>query len=88
MREPFPELFHLELSLGDKFDVMVPVLPDSFLGGLQELFDSHPGLPKLLSSATLSLWDFPHSWYFSPEMMVTALSMLTSLTYFRLQRGQ
>ena len=37
MREPFPELFYLELSLGDKFDVMVPVLPDSFLGGLQEL---------------------------------------------------
>ena len=66
------------------------VLPDSFLGGsaphLQDLyFDGipFPGLPKLLLSAThltdLRLFDIPHSGYFSPEAMATALSTLTSL---------
>jgi hypothetical protein len=42
-----------------------------------------PGLPKLFLSAThlvtLLLCDIPHSGYFSPEAMVTALSSFTSL---------
>jgi hypothetical protein len=42
-----------------------------------------PGLPNLLLSAThlvkLNLEDVPHSGYFSPEAMVTALAVLTSL---------
>jgi hypothetical protein len=68
---------------------MVP-LSDSFLGGsaprLRFLgLDRIPylGLPKLLLSAThlvyLHLWNIPHSGYISPEVMVTALSTLTSL---------
>jgi hypothetical protein len=85
MQKPFPELTRLELwSYGDV------VLPDSFLGGsaprLQFLdFDGIPflGLPKLLLSAThlvnLRLYNIPHSGYFSPEAMVTALSKLTNL---------
>jgi hypothetical protein len=47
-----------------------------------------PGLPKLLLSATnlveLQLWDIPHSGYFSPEEIVTALSTLTRLKSLQL----
>jgi hypothetical protein len=86
MQEPFPELTSLELTSY----VPVTVLPDSFLGGsaprIRFLLLNHipfPGLPKLLLSAThlvrLTLWNIPHSGYFSPEAMVTALSVLTSL---------
>jgi hypothetical protein len=94
MQEPFPELTHLELSSYD--ETPVAVLPNSFLGGsaprLRELYFSGitvPGLPKLLLSAThlviLSLDFIPHSGYFSPEAMVTALSTLTSLSYLLLR---
>jgi hypothetical protein len=90
MQAPFPELTNLHLrSYGEV------VLPDSFLGGsgprLRELsLDGipYPGLPKLLLSAThivdLHLRDIPHSGYFSPEAMGTALSTLTSLGYLSL----
>ena len=44
---------------------------------------SFPGLPKLLSSAThldyLNLDKIPHSGYFSPEALLTALSVCTNL---------
>jgi hypothetical protein len=65
-------------------------LPDSFLGGsaprLEVLWLDRipfPGLPKLLLSTTnlvtLELGNIPHSGYFSPEAIVTALSTLTRL---------
>ena len=88
MEVPFPKLIHLYLSFeGLSY---APVLPDSFLGGstphlryLAFNFIPFPGLPKLLLSSIhlvgLCLRDIPHSGYFSPEAMVTCLSMLTSL---------
>ena len=87
MQFPFPELTHLILGSEDK---MVPVLPDSFLGGsapnlLALAFQgiSFPGLPRLLLSATrltvLRLDTIPHSEYFPPEAMVTALLSLIDL---------
>jgi hypothetical protein len=88
MQKPFPELRHLTLWPRD--DETVSVFPDSFLGGsaprLEDLWFVGipiPGLPKLLLSAThldiLRLEDIPHSGYFSPEAIVTALSTLTRL---------
>jgi hypothetical protein len=93
MQVPFPELTDLVLSSEDG---MVPVLPDSFLGGsaphLQFLFlirISFPALSKLLLSTThlvtLHHMDIPHSGYISPEAMVTALSTLTSLERLSLE---
>jgi hypothetical protein len=87
MQKSFPELTSLVFWSQDK---MSPVLPDSFLGGsaphLRHLSLNRipfPGLPKLLLSATnldyLSLRDIPHSGYFSPDVMATALSTLTNL---------
>jgi F-box-like len=88
MEVPFPELIRLFLSFRDLSHA--PVLPDSFLGGstphlryLAFNFIPFPGLPKLLLASIhlvgLYLHDIPHSGYFSPEAMVTCLSMLTSL---------
>ena len=93
MKKPFPELTHLKLHLyNEPFSVppLLPVLPYSCLGGSAPLLrvlslDGIPfiGLPRLLLSAThlvcLYLGRIPHSGYFSPEAMVTALSTLTSL---------
>ncbi len=87
MQVPFPELTDLTLSSRSE---TAPFLPDSFLGGSAPRLRSlklnavpFPGLPNLLLSAThlvtLSLSRIPHSGYFSPEAMVTCLSVLTSL---------
>ena len=97
MQEPFPELTYLAFCPNHE---MVPVLPDSFLGGsaqrLQTLrldFIQFSGLPRLLLSAThlvaLSLWNIPPSGYLSlaPEAMLPALSTLTSLRQLILQFG-
>jgi hypothetical protein len=85
MQVPFPDLTRLDLwAIGEV------VLPDSFLGGsapsLRHLWlnaISFLGLPKLLLSAThlvhLYLERIPHSGYFSPKAMGTALSALTRL---------
>jgi hypothetical protein len=93
MRVPFPELTELELSsIGET----LPVIPDSFLGGSAPRlrhFELHgipfPGLPKPLLSAThlvrLMLFRIPHSGYFSPEAMVTPLSVLSNLDTLILQ---
>ena len=89
LQQPFPALTFLQIVCQYRKE-NVPVVPASFLGGsapaLQTLSLQHipfPGLPKLLLSAIhlvdLSLWDIPHSGYFSPEAMVTALSVLTRL---------
>ena len=86
MQEPFPELAHLQL----RCDNTDQVVPDFFLGGsaprlrfLQLDAVPFPGLPKLLLSTThlvsLHLSDIPHSGYFSPEALVTALSLITNL---------
>ena len=93
MQEPFPELTHLMLSSNEE---TVSVIPDSFLGGsaprLRILYFGgipFPGLPKLLLTAThlvyLSLFDIPDSGYFSPEAMVTSLSMLIGLESLSLE---
>ena len=82
MGVPFPELVFLLLASDE---TMVPVLPDSILGGsapdLQVLILNgipFPGLPKLLLSTTnlfiLRLGDIPHSGYPSPEAIVAALA--------------
>ena len=87
MQELFPELTDLVL-ISDT--TMIPPLPDSFLGGsaprLRNLLlvrVPFPGLPKLLLSAThlvnIRLYGVPHSGFFSPEALVTALSSSTSL---------
>ena len=92
MQGPFPELTHLTLRSSGT----VPALPDLFLGGsVPRLQILHfrgipfPGLPNLLLSAPhlfdLSLYDIPHSGYFSPEAMAAALSTLTSLRTLRLE---
>jgi hypothetical protein len=89
LQDPFPGLTSLRLESHDK----TIIVPDSILGGSSpslrflKLFRIHfPGLPKLLLSAThlvgLILSDIPHSGYFSPDVMVTILSTLTSLDNF------
>jgi len=86
MQKPFPELTHLDVWVCDA----VPVLPDSFLGGSAPRLRtlalhgvSFPSIPKLLLSAndlvTLHLEDIPHSGYFSPDAMATALTAMTRL---------
>ena len=93
MQQPFPALIRLHVGFGDDVDETTPVIPASFLGGstprLQTLNLMHipfPGLPKLLLSAThlvhLFLHRIPHSGYFSPEAIVTSLSVLTGLKFF------
>ena len=87
MQVPFPELTLLVLSSNGETG---SALPDSFLGGSAPRLEvlslkgiPFPGLQKLLLSATnlveLFLYDIPHSGYFSPEAIVTALSTLTRL---------
>jgi hypothetical protein len=92
MQEPFPTLTYLDLWSYEETSL---VLPNSFLGGsasrLQVLWLNRipfPGLPNLLLSTTrlvdLHLREIPHSGYFSPKTMLTALSVLTSLRSLRL----
>jgi len=87
MQKSFPELTHLEVSVRSG---MVPVLPDSFLGGsaprLRELWLTRfpfPSMPKLLLSANglvkLFLWDIPDSGYISPDAVATSLTAMTRL---------
>ena len=87
LQQPFPGLAYLLFAFRNE---TAPVVPASFLGGYTPSLRSlsldripFPGLPKLLLSATqlvrLHLRGIPHSGYFSPEAMVTALSVLTRL---------
>jgi hypothetical protein len=87
LQKPFPELTFLLFASCIR---TTRVVPGSFLGGsapaLQTLDLDHipfPGILNLLRSAThlvnLHLLKIPHSGYFSPEAMVTALSVLTRL---------
>ena len=96
MQQPFPELTRLLLHSRGIAGEVVPVVPDSFLGGsAPRLRHLHldcipfPGLPNLLLSATflvdVALHNIPHSGYFPPDTMVTALSSLTSLESLLLQ---
>jgi hypothetical protein len=97
MQQPFPELTCLMFSLyppdlqpREERLAVIPVIPDSFLGGsaprLQELTlirIPFPGLPILLLSAAhltrLWLFDIPHLGYIPPEAMAACLSGLTRL---------
>jgi len=92
IQKPFPELRHLRVWTSD----VVPVLPDSFLGGsaprLRTLDLGHvsfPSIPKFLLSAnalvTLFLWRIPNSGYFSPDALATSLTVMTRLEYLCLQ---
>jgi len=92
MQKPFPELTYLDVSTYS----VVPVLPDSFLGGsaprLRELSLEcipFPSIPKLLLSSNglvrLSLWNIPVSGYFSPDAIATALTVMTRLEFLRLR---
>jgi F-box-like len=94
MQKSFPELTHLAVWAHE----VAPVLPDSFLGGSAPRLRSleleripFPSIPKLLLSATglvrLALWDIPHSGYFSPDEMATALTVMTSLESLHLRFG-
>ena len=87
MQQPFPALKCLELGSSE---LTAPVVPTSLLGGSTPSLEalslhsiSFPGLPNLLLSAThlvhLTLFKIPHSGYFSPEAIVTCLSILTCL---------
>ena len=87
LQQPFPALTTLMLAFYTETALVVPA---SFLGGsapdLQTLSLDRipfPGLPNLLLTAThlvhLQLHRIPYSGYISPEAMVTALAVLTSL---------
>ncbi|KAN0136488.1 hypothetical protein V8E53_005856 [Lactarius tabidus] len=89
MQEPFPELTHLILWMHFRAND-VPVLPSEFLGRsaphLQKIeLDGipFPALPTLLLSTsdlvTLHLLNIPQTGYISPDRMVAALDLLTSL---------
>ena len=89
LQQPFPALTRLEFLSQFLYEA-APVVPASFLDGsvpaLQILWldgTPFPGIPNFLLSAThlvyLSLTNIPHSGYFSPEAMVTALSVLARL---------
>lgn len=95
MQEPFPLLTSLNLSLYGRI-ASSTLIPDSFLGGsvphlryLSMENVSFPALPALLLSATnlvtLSVQNVPHSGYFSPEAVVTFLSLMTKLECLKLR---
>ncbi|KAI9510208.1 hypothetical protein F5148DRAFT_623765 [Russula earlei] len=87
MEKPFPELTSLHIWVeGDT----ATSVPDPFLGGSAPLLQylwlescSFPGIPKLLSTShhlcCLTLLDIPDSGYFSPQALVTALSVTSRL---------
>jgi hypothetical protein len=90
MQEHFPALMHLTFGFGDDYGGRAPALPDGFLGGSAPRLQSlelesipFPALPKLLLSATdlvrLTLRNIPHSGYFSPERIVTCLTVMANL---------
>jgi hypothetical protein len=96
MQVPFPALTNLKLSFSEWGIEAVPVLPDLLLGRSAPLLQhleldglSFPGLPNLLLSTTglvsLELRGIPHSWYISPDAMVTHLSALTRLCSLTLE---
>jgi hypothetical protein len=97
--EPLLALIELQLASFEAFegpeDILVPTLPDSFLGGsvprlrsLNLFGVSFPGIGKLLLSTrdlvTLTLQSIPPSGFISPAEMVAILSTLTRLKSFRL----
>jgi hypothetical protein len=86
MREPFPILSHLEISQYNAGGV----LPSTFLGGstpclrVIHVYDiAFPVLPRLHLSVktvtSLGLIGIPNDGYFSPETIVTSVSMLIQL---------
>ncbi|KAH9954659.1 hypothetical protein BC827DRAFT_1386711 [Russula dissimulans] len=91
MQKPFPELTLLYVWTTH----VVPVLPESFLGGSAPRLRSlvldkipFPSIPKLVLSANglvrLSLWYIPDSGYFSPDALATSLTVMTRLEFLRL----
>jgi hypothetical protein len=80
MQVPFPAPMRLKF-------LPEPIAPDSFLGG-SALHPRSLGLPNLPLSASdlvrLTLRHIPHSFYISPEAMVTCLTTLTKLEFLGL----
>ncbi|KAH9170324.1 hypothetical protein EDB89DRAFT_1326499 [Lactarius sanguifluus] len=94
MQEPFPVLTHLLLEPGTY--MIIPVFPDTFLGGfaprLQTIYMSRipfPAAPTLLSSARdlvdVVLRNIPPAGYIPPEAMVASLAALPRLESFTFQ---
>jgi len=92
MQKPFPQLTHLEVWV---YRGVVPILPDSFLGGSAPCLQTlrlrsipFPIMPKLLLSVNglveLSLRDIPDSGYISPDVIATALTVMTRLETLQL----
>ncbi|KAH9159553.1 hypothetical protein EDB89DRAFT_1116560 [Lactarius sanguifluus] len=90
MQGPFPALTHLRLE-SEKY-VIVPPLPDTFLGGSAPRLRtfhisgiSFPAVPPLLSSAHdliyVHLRNIPLAGYIPPEKMVASLAALPRLKY-------
>jgi len=92
MKYPFPALASLRLSSesGDNDDGWLPVLPDSFLGGIAPrlrlldlrgilLLDPQNYFFSAKDLVTLRLENIPDFGYISPEEMTTWLSMLAKL---------
>jgi hypothetical protein len=94
MQEPFPALMRVFLHASDDSDPLLPVLPDTFLGGsarlrsLELLGIPFPALPKLLLSShdldNVILNRIPHTGYFSPEAMAVGLSAMATLRFLRI----
>ena len=97
IQKPFPVLTDLSLGFNSG---MVPIVPDSFLGGsapglrslsLKGIPFPFPGLRKLLLSAAdlveVRLWRIPYEEYISPWEIATCLSALTRLEEFHLGFG-
>jgi F-box-like len=97
MQESFPvltTLLTLLLVSRPEMDFVVP--PGPLSGGSAPLLRQFalydvpfPESPSFLSSSvnhltSLTLYNIPHSGYISPEVMVTCISALISLTYLRL----
>ena len=87
---PLTVLKHFSLSSDDE---LVPVLPETFLGGFAPRLQSFmlkgipfPSFPKLTLCfppiVHLHLEEIPNSGYISPEVMVTCLVALLNLNFF------
>ena len=89
LHEPFPVLTHFSLRSTDD---LVPVLPETFLGGFAPRLRSFmlsripfPSFPKFILSfphiVALHLLEIPSSGYISPEAMASCLGALPNLGF-------
>jgi hypothetical protein len=90
MQETYPTLEYIRLCAGGAIDETAPVLGTEFLGGSAPCLERFwlkgipfPDAPQLILSTSnlvdLVMEKIPDSGYFSPEVMITALSTCTKL---------